>query len=131
MGVHVTRELLNRGWYVIGVDKCTYASNERFLTEFNQYKTFRFIKSDINELDRLYDCDYIINMAAETHVDNSIMSSGVFLHSNVNGVHHLLELIKEQPKHKQPVFLHFSTDEVYGDIEEGRSEEHTSELQSH
>ena len=119
MGVHVTRELLAQGWYVIGVDKCTYASNENFLTEFNKYNTFKFIKSDINDLDRLFDCDYVINMAAETHVDNSIMSSGVFLHSNVNGVHHLLELIKEQPKHKQPVFLHFSTDEVYGDIEVG------------
>jgi dTDP-glucose 4,6-dehydratase len=47
------------------------------------------------------------------------MSSGVFLHSNINGVHRLLELIKEQPKHKQPVLLHFSTDEVYGDIEQG------------
>lgn len=119
MGSHVTRELLARGWYVIGVDKCTYASNENFLSEFNKYKTFKFIKSDINDLDRLHDCDYVINMAAETHVDNSIMSSGVFLHSNVNGVHHLLELIKEQPSHKQPIFLHFSTDEVYGDIEHG------------
>lgn len=119
MGSHVTRELLARGWYVIGVDKCTYASNENFLEQFNKYKTFKFIKSDINDLDRLHDCDYVINMAAETHVDNSIMSSGVFLHSNVNGVHHLLELIKQQPQHKQPVFLHFSTDEVYGDIEVG------------
>lgn len=119
MGVHVTRELLARGWYVIGVDKCTYASNENFLEQFNKYKTFKFIKSDINDLDRLHDCDYVINMAAETHVDNSIMSSGVFLHSNVNGVHHLLELIKQQPQHKQPVLLHFSTDEVYGDIESG------------
>jgi len=123
MGVHVTKELLARGWYVIGVDKCTYASNENFLEQFKKYKTFKFIKSDINDLDRLYDCDYVINMAAETHVDNSIMSSGVFLHSNVNGVHHLLELIKEQPKHKQPVLLHFSTDEVYGDIEVGAHKE--------
>lgn len=119
MGSHVTRELLARGWYVIGVDKCTYASNENFLTEFEKYKTFKFVKCDINDLDRLHDCDYVINMAAETHVDNSIMSSGVFLHSNVNGVHHLLELIKQQPRHKQPVLLHFSTDEVYGDIETG------------
>jgi dTDP-glucose 4,6-dehydratase len=123
MGSHVTHELLARGWYVIGVDKCTYASNEHFLEKFKKYKTFKFIKTDINELDRLHDCDYVINMAAETHVDNSIMSSGVFLHSNVNGVHHLLELIKEQPRHKQPVFLHFSTDEVYGDIEAGTHSE--------
>jgi dTDP-glucose 4,6-dehydratase len=90
-----------------------------FLAEFSQYQNFKFIQSDINDLDRLHDCDYIINMAAETHVDNSIMSSGVFLHSNVNGVHNLLELIKQQPRHKQPVLLHFSTDEVYGDIEVG------------
>jgi dTDP-glucose 4,6-dehydratase len=119
MGVHVTRACLDHGWYVIGVDKCTYASNVNFLSEFSQYQNFKFIQSDINDLDRLHDCDYIINMAAETHVDNSIMSSGVFLHSNVNGVHNLLELIKQQPRHKQPVLLHFSTDEVYGDIEVG------------
>ena len=123
MGSHVTRKLLSQGWYVIGVDKFTYASNENFLAEFSQWTTFKFIKSDINDLDRLHDCDYVINMAAETHVDNSIMSSGVFLHSNVNGVHHLLELIKQQPAHKQPVFLHFSTDEVYGDIETGAHNE--------
>lgn len=119
MGVHVTRECLARGWYVIGVDKMTYASNQQFLTEFNAHKNFTFIHSDINDLERLYDCDYVINMAAETHVDNSIMSSDVFLRSNINGVHHLLELIKQQPNYKQPVLLHFSTDEVYGDIEIG------------
>jgi dTDP-glucose 4,6-dehydratase len=123
MGVHVTRACLEQGWYVIGVDKCTYASNKNFLDEFNKYKNFKFIEKDINDLDRLHDCDYIINMAAETHVDNSIMSSGVFLHSNVNGVHHLLELIKQQPQYKQPVLLHFSTDEVYGDIESGSHNE--------
>jgi len=119
IGVHVTRECLAQGWYVIGVDKCTYASNVNFLDEFNQYDTFKFIKQDINDLDGLLDCDYVINTAAETHVDNSIMSSDVFLRSNINGVHRLLELIKQQPKHKQPVLLHFSTDEVYGDIENG------------
>ena len=119
MGSHLTRACLERGWYVIGVDKGTYASNKNFLSEFDAHDNFKFIACDINELDRLHDCDYIINMAAETHVDNSIMSSGVFLHSNINGVHRLLELIKEQPKQKQPVLLHFSTDEVYGDIEQG------------
>lgn len=119
IGVHVTRECLAQGWYVIGVDKCTYASNVNFLDEFNKYDTFKFIQQDINDLDGLLDCDYVINTAAETHVDNSIMSSDVFLRSNINGVHRLLELIKQQPKHKQPVLLHFSTDEVYGDIENG------------
>jgi dTDP-glucose 4,6-dehydratase len=110
---------LNRGWYVIGVDKGTYASNFEFLDEYKKYDTFKFEHKDINDIDRLYDCDYIINTAAETHVDNSIMSSDVFLRSNINGVHHLLELIKQQPVQKQPILLHFSTDEVYGDIEHG------------
>ena len=119
IGVHLTKKCLARGWYVIGVDKMTYASNKQFLDEFKANDNFTFIQSDINDLDRLFDCDYVINAAAETHVDNSIMSSDVFLRSNINGVHHLLELIKQQPQHKQPIFLHFSTDEVYGDIEEG------------
>lgn len=119
IGVHVTRQCLDRGWYVIGVDRGTYASNWNFLAEFKSNPNFKWINEDINDLDRLVDCDYIINTAAETHVDNSIMSSDVFLRSNINGVHHLLELIKQQPKHKAPVLLHFSTDEVYGDIESG------------
>ena len=123
MGIHVTRACLAAGYYVIGVDKMTYASNVWILEEFLKNTHFKWIQKDINDLDRLVDCDYVINMAAETHVDNSIMSSGVFLHSNIDGVHHLLELIKQIPRYKQPVLLHFSTDEVYGDIERGSHSE--------
>lgn len=119
IGVHVTRKCLDMGWYVIGVDKMTYASNQQFLPEFTGNPNFKFIKSDINDLDKLYDCDYVINTAAETHVDNSIASSDVFLRSNVNGVHHLLKLIREKSRFNMPTLLHFSTDEVYGDIVEG------------
>ena len=119
IGSHITRHCLDLGWYVIGVDKGTYASNEQFLPEFQGRTNFKFIRADINDLEKLYDCDYIINTAAETHVDNSIASSDVFLKSNVNGVHHLLKLIREKSGFNMPVLLHFSTDEVYGDIEEG------------
>lgn len=120
IGYEVTKRCLNQGYYVIGVDKKTYAANLQFLPELKKYKNqFKFIESDINDLKMLYDCDYIINTAAETHVDNSIVSSDVFLRSNVNGVHHLLNLIKERHRFKMPTLLHFSTDEVYGDIEEG------------
>lgn len=119
MGIHVTQACLDAGYYVIGVDKMTYASNHWALLKFMENQHFKWLQKDINDLDRLVDCDYIINMAAETHVDNSIMSSGVFLHSNVNGVHHLLELIRQIPRYKQPTLLHFSTDEVYGDISQG------------
>lgn len=121
IGSHVTEACLKQGWYVMGVDSCTYAANRGWLDSWGMRygDQFEFLESDINDLKRLYDCDYVINLAAETHVDNSIMSSDVFLRSNVNGVHRLLELIKQQPGYKQPVLLHFSTDEVYGDIETG------------
>lgn len=119
IGVHLTKLCLEKGWYVIGVDKMTYASNEKFLEEFGNHNNFKFINSDINDLDMLYDCDYIINTAAETHVDNSIEKSDHFVRSNIDGVHHLLKLINQKQKHRIPIFLHFSTDEVYGDILDG------------
>jgi dTDP-glucose 4,6-dehydratase len=124
MGYHITKLCLERGWYVIGVDKITYAANENLLNDLVAYKErFKFIRSDINDLERLYDCDYVINTAAETHVDNSIVSNDVFLKSNVNGVHRLLRLIQEKSIFKMPTLLHFSTDEVYGDIVEGSHSE--------
>jgi len=120
MGSHVTEACLAQGWHVMGVDKCTYAADISLINRWAEQYTnqFKFIQSDINDLDRLYDCDYIINMAAETHVDNSIEDSDRFVHSNINGVHNLLKLINKKKYHK-PVLLHFSTDEVYGDIEQG------------
>ena len=120
MGSHVTEACLAQGWHVMGVDKCTYAADISLIDHWAAQYTnqFKFIQSDINDLDRLYDCDYIINMAAETHVDNSIEDSDRFVHSNINGVHNLLKLINKKKYHK-PVLLHFSTDEVYGDIEQG------------
>jgi dTDP-glucose 4,6-dehydratase len=121
IGGYVTRECLNRGWYVRGVDKVTYAANLELLEEFEAYENFTFMQTDINDLTFLYECDYIINTAAETHVGNSIADSNEFLSSNINGVHNLLELIKNyrQESTKKPILLHFSTDEVYGDIIEG------------
>lgn len=121
IGSYVTRTCLKMGWYVKGIDKITYAANKDLLTEFNKYPNFSFVHCDINNLKFLYECDYIINTAAETHVGNSIANSDEFVHSNINGVHHLLELIKNyrQETSKTPILLHFSTDEVYGDIEEG------------
>jgi dTDP-glucose 4,6-dehydratase len=119
IGYYITKACLARNWYVMGIDNCTYAANLNLLDELQTYKNFIFEKKDINDLDILYECDYIINSAAETHVDNSIISSDVFLKSNINGVHNILELIKSKSRHKMPTLLHFSTDEVYGDIIEG------------
>jgi dTDP-glucose 4,6-dehydratase len=121
IGSYITRECLERGWYVYGIDKMTYASNASALDEFSSYPTFKFEKKDICQLERLVDCNIFINTAAETHVDNSIRKSEDFIHSNINGVYNILELLKNYKKegYDLPTFLHFSTDEVYGDISDG------------
>ena len=122
IGSYVTRACLEKGWYVKGVDCITYAANRSLLSEFLKYKeNFTFVESDINDLEFLYDCDYVINTAAETHVGNSIVDSADFVNSNICGVHNLLELLRNyrQEGKNVPTFLHFSTDEVYGDIVEG------------
>lgn len=121
IGSYVTRMCLEKGWYVKGVDKMTYAANSFLLKEFSEYPNFSFIHCDINNLTFLYECDFIINTAAETHVGNSIVSSLDFVRSNIDGVHNLLELIRNYrlENSKKPTLIHISTDEVYGDIEEG------------
>jgi len=123
MGFHVTKACLDLGWYVRGIDKITYAANLNLLPQLNSYANFVFEQRDINDLDVLYECDYVINTAAETHVDNSIVDSDVFVRSNIDGVHHLLKLIKNNHKFRMPILLHFSTDEVYGDIVSGHHTE--------
>ncbi len=121
IGSHITRACLEKGWYVKGVDALTYAANDDLLNEFKSYENFSFVHADINDLTFLYECDYIINTAAETHVGNSIANSDKFVTSNINGVHNILELIRNyrQETAATPTLLHFSTDEVYGDIENG------------
>ena len=125
IGSYITRKCLERGWYVKGVDKITYASNKLLLDEFKTYNKFSFVHCDINDLKFLYDCDFVINTAAETHVGTSIVSSHEFVKSNIDGVHNLLELIKNHRGEniKKPTLIHFSTDEVYGDIQSGTHNE--------
>ena len=125
IGSHITRRCLQRGWHVKGVDKITYAANLEFLGEFKAFENFSFLETDINDLKFLYECDYLINTAAETHVGNSIISSKDFIKSNIDGVHNLLELIRNYriENLKKPTLLHVSTDEVYGDIADGEHAE--------
>lgn len=124
LGSHLTNICLQKGWNVIGVDKMTYASRPENLVHWGKYypNKFKFIMKDINDLDFLYECDYFINTCAESHVDNSIAKSEQFLHTNINGVYHILELIRNSHGQK-PIFLQYSTDEVYGDIIRGKHSE--------
>tara|TARA_Y100000592_G_C5468883_1_gene318248 strand:+ start:1610 stop:2560 length:951 start_codon:yes stop_codon:yes gene_type:complete len=121
IGSYVTRKCLERGWKVYGIDKQTYVANLSLLEEFESYDNFKYLNIDIKDLDHLYDCDYIINTAAESHVGNSIISSKEFIDSNIVGVQNLLDLVKNKPVNcnRRPIFFHFSTDEVYGDIVDG------------
>jgi len=121
MGSYATRRALQRGYMVRGVDKITYAANIELLEEFQTYSNFTFERTDIKDLKRLYDCDYIINFAAESHVGNSIVNSDEFIESNVLGVKNLLDLIRYKPTNcnERPILFHISTDEVYGDISHG------------
>ena len=121
IGSYVTRKCLERGWRVYGIDKETYVANTTLLQEFLANDNFEYLNVDIKDLEHLYDCDYVINTAAESHVGNSIISSKEFIDSNIVGVQNLLDLIKNKPINcnRRPIFFHFSTDEVYGDIVDG------------
>lgn len=121
IGSHLTRMCLNIGWQVRGIDKLTYAANFDVLDEFKKYENFTFDQVDINDIKFLYDHDVFINTAAETHVGNSIVCSKDFIKSNIDGVHNILELYRNyrQEDKNKPIFLHLSTDEIYGDIFEG------------
>jgi len=125
IGSYVTRKCLKKGWKVYGIDKCTYAANIEFLDEFSKYENFHFVRKDICRLKYLPDCDYVINVAAESHVGNSIVDSSDFLQSNIVGVKNLLDLVRNKQNNvsDRPIFFHFSTDEVYGDIKSGAHSE--------
>lgn len=117
IGSHFVEESLKRGYKIIDVDKMTYASSE--VLPWDEHENYRLIKKDIVELEHLPVSDIIINFAAESHVDNSIKSSEVFVKSNILGTHNLLELVRGKQKHDRPLFFHISTDEVYGDRLDG------------
>ena len=123
IGSEVTKKLLDDGHYVIGIDKETYAANLNFLPQLLKYKNFKYQKIDIVDLESLVDCDIIINTAAETHVDNSIIGTNKFIKSNILGVENLLNLILTKKHFKIPTLIQFSTDEVYGDIIDGSHKE--------
>jgi len=122
-------ELLLKKYYVINLDKVTYSSNFYNTKEFVKKKNYKFIKYDINnkkiiKIFNKYKPVGIFNLAAETHVDRSIDSPKSFIESNILGVYNILEAFrvfsKKIPKTK---LIHISTDEVYGDILFGRSNE--------
>ena len=117
IGKHFVSELLYKGHNVINVDCYTYAADRHASKLFKQKPNYIESREYIHNLGYLPICDYVEHFAAESHVDNSIADSSKFIHSNITGTHHLLELLRRMPESHRPHLIHISTDEVYGDSE--------------
>lgn len=104
-------------YYIINVDKLTYAGNLENLKDIESSNRYTFIKGDICDRKLLegIEFDAIINFAAESHVDRSILDARPFLQTNIIGTNNILEIAKQ----RDCIFLHISTDEVYGSTEKG------------
>ena len=114
IGSHFVNYVLeNSNDEIIIVDKETYASNRN-----NLKHDVKIIKKDICDItaDDLGDYDYIVHFAAESHVDNSIVNGLPFVKTNVEGTFNMIEVARKNDKLKK--FIHISTDEVYGDMDE-------------
>jgi len=124
IGSHFIRMLLSsesdQVEFVTVLDKFTYSGNEKNLKDFSQNKKFRLVRGDICDTEvvtsHLSGHDIIVHFAAESHVDRSIQSASPFILTNVLGTQNLLECARSAAI---SVFVHVSTDEVYGSIEEG------------
>ena len=106
---------------VLCVDKLTYAGRR-----MNLKHNVSFLQKDICDVtaDELGDFDYIVHFAAESHVDNSIKNGLPFVRTNVEGTFNLLEISRKNNNLKK--FIHISTDEVYGDMDEHIAINHTA-----
>lgn len=112
-------------YIVINLDKLTYAGNLDNLKEVDKNSNYYFIKGDISNIElveyifQTFKPDYVVNFAAESHVDKSIEDPEVFIKSNVLGTHVLLEVAKSFWSNNTQQFsryLQISTDEVYGSL---------------
>ena len=136
--IHYLFNRYNEDIFIVNLDLLTYAGNLNNLKGISAFNNYRFIKGDIcdvqlvDEIFKQYEIDYVVNFAAESHVDRSIESPSVFVRTNVLGVQVLLDAAKKFWMHdegflKERKFLQVSTDEVYGSLgEEGYFSETTA-----
>jgi dTDP-glucose 4,6-dehydratase len=137
IGSHLVRLMVSKypDYHIYNLDKLTYAGNLENLTDIEKYPNYSFIKGDIVDTDfinQLFDShqfDSVIHLAAESHVDRSIVSPMDFIYTNIIGTVNLLNAAKNIWKNdlSQHIFYHVSTDEVYGSLgDEGFFYETTS-----
>ncbi len=121
IGSNFINYILNKrdDYFIVNLDKLTYAGNLENLKPSEKKKNYQFVKGDItnhelvNYIFQKYDIKYVINFAAESHVDRSILGSELFYITNVIGTNVLLEVSR---KYEVERFLQISTDEVYGSL---------------
>ena len=132
IGSNLIKLLLKKKYYVINIDKATYASNFYNTKEFSNNKNYKYIKLSIGSYNKIlsvfkkYRPKAIFNLAAETHVDRSIDGPKAFIDNNIIDVFYLLEALRKYSKIKRNIkLIHISTDEVFGDVLSGRSNENS------
>ena len=112
-------------WELVVLDKLTYAGRRENLASLEGRPGFEFVQGDIADPQVvarvLPSCDYVVNFAAETHVDRSLYDAGGFIQTDVYGTFVLLEEARRSKALKR--FVQISTDEVYGSVETGSSRE--------
>ena len=123
IGSNLIKLLIKKNYFVINIDKVSYASNFYNTKDFSNKKNYKFVKLDINNRSKFkkilnfHKPTAVFNLAAETHVDRSIDDPSEFIKSNIFGVFNLLEVFREfSRKNNKTKLIHISTDEVYGDI---------------
>ena len=129
IGSNLVNYLIKKNFFVINLDKLTYSAN-KYNDKIRGKNNYKLIKIDINnkkKIDKIikkFKPLAIFNLAAETHVDRSIDGPENFIKTNINGTFALLESLRLlKKKNIKPKLIHISTDEVYGDVVKGRSDE--------
>ena len=128
IGCNLVKFLIKKNYFVINIDNLSYSANPYNLKILKNNKKYKFYKVDINNKNallkilNLHKPIGVFNLAAETHVDRSIDNPDNFIKSNILGLYNLLKAIRKYLKKNKKKFklVHISTDEVYGDIEEGK-----------
>ena len=126
IGSHLVKSFVMKykNYFIINLDKLTYASDLNYLKDIEGNDNYYFLKGDVCDsilLDNLFSkfpIDYIIHLAAESHVDNSIKNPINFIHTNILGTVNLLEVARKNwaNSSKKHLFYNISTDEVYGSL---------------
>ena len=128
IGSALCRHLVGKGYEIYNIDKLTYAGNLQSLKTIADKPNYHFYHLDISDSDAIFQIldkeqiDAVMHLAAESHVDRSILGPSAFIQTNIVGTFHLLEASRRYweklPSQKKDAFRfhHISTDEVFGDL---------------